>query len=888
MRRSRAALAAVVGSVLLYLSWQAFRWIPLDQELAGAVLFAPVLLAAVYACWSAGQRATASRRLRRAWRLIALALVAQSAGAVTQVVYEYVLHDPAYPTLADPLYLAFYPLMLAGIVSFPAARQHGRAAMELALDCAIVALGGGAVFVFFILGPDTLASSTPLEAVLAIAYPLGDAILLLGLSAALLPQPLPDVRASLRLMIVALGLFVAADLVYGYVVLHGTYHGGDPLDTLYIGAFACFALAAINQRAVTVRDAARMARPRRQVTWVSLPPYVAVAVCLGTVIATEYDDDIWPDIAVAAIAALVTTLVVARLLLSLASARQSQARLTDAQELAHIGSWDWDFHHDRVQCSEEELRLFGKDPAAPVTSLRSMLAATHADDRERAREAFDSAAATGTPFLQETRIRHADGEIRTLLARGQVETDGTRVVRVHGTHQDITDRKRMEQRLSYQAEHDPVTGLYNRARFGREVDRVLSYASHYRRAGALLILDVDNLERINEMHGRGAGDASLKSLSETVVRATRETDVVGRVGSDELGVALPEASRADAVAIAETVRRGLAEARLEPPFQVSVGIAVFDRGRELVTDDLLTAAETAMYAAKQDGKHGIRVFDNTMAGPLTWVERIGDALANDRFVLFAQPIIELATGRVSYDELLIRMLSPDGNLISPDAFLPTAERFELVNGIDRWVTGKGLGLARNGQPVSINLSAHSIGDEQILAAARKAIADGLAPSNVIFEITETAAMTNMDGARDFAAALTDLGCDVALDDFGTGFGSFTYLKHLPARYVKIDMEFVRDIVSNNTDQQVVKSITDVAHSLGKQTIAEGVQDQASLDLLRDYNVDHAQGFFIGRPKRISAPADSTPQGNGQHYAKSAITDLRRMDAARSRRAHVRT
>jgi EAL domain-containing protein (putative c-di-GMP-specific phosphodiesterase class I) len=199
------------------------------------------------------------------------------------------------------------------------------------------------------------------------------------------------------------------------------------------------------------------------------------------------------------------------------------------------------------------------------------------------------------------------------------------------------------------------------------------------------------------------------------------------------------------------------------------------------------------------------------------------------------------------------MISETGEVIAPGAFLPTAERFGLINEIDRWVTREGLSYAAAGRRVSINLSAQSIGDHRILDTLRAAVGNGVVPGDVMFEITETAAMHNMEDARLFAQAIIDLGCEVALDDFGTGFGSFTYLKHLPARYLKIDMEFVREMVFNETDREVVDSITKVAHSLGKLTIAEGVEDAATLQALRQYGVDRAQGFFIGRPRQLSPP-----------------------------------
>ncbi|HEY8304245.1 MAG TPA: diguanylate cyclase [Solirubrobacteraceae bacterium] len=415
-------------------------------------------------------------------------------------------------------------------------------------------------------------------------------------------------------------------------------------------------------------------------------------------------------------------------------------------------------------------------------------------------------------------------------------------------------RRRLEAELSYQVDHDPLTGLLNRKRFADELERMLRYASRYSRKGALLMLDLDNLKLVNDVHGHSAGDDAVRIVARELLGRTRATDFVARLGGDEFAVALHEADEPRAIAVAEDIRERLAGCEIHPQVRISVGIALFDGGEELVADDLLTAADLALYDAKKAGRGQIRVYRGDTGAALGWVQRIRDALTEERFVLYAQPIVDLRAGRQTHRELLVRMLSDDGDAIPPDAFIPTAERFGLISDIDRWVMSQGLSLARRGKGVSINLSAHSIGDPHILelvrAAARK---DHLGSGRVIFEITETAAMTNMQDARVFTQALKQLGCDVALDDFGTGFGSFSYLKHLPSRYLKIDVEFVRDLTSNATDQHVVRSITDVGHSLDKLIIAEGVEDRAILDALRAYGVDYAQGFYLGAPRRISAP-----------------------------------
>jgi diguanylate cyclase (GGDEF)-like protein len=582
---------------------------------------------------------------------------------------------------------------------------------------------------------------------------------------------------------------------------------------------------------------------------------------------------------------------------ALMEAKQGEAQLAHAQRLAQLGSWEWDVQHDTIERSAEDLRLYGLDAGSPLMTYRQTLDAVHPDDRDGVEQQVRAALKGAKPFSYEMRIVRGDGEVRTLLTRSDVQTDAGRVVKVRGTHQDITDRKRMETQLQYQANHDPLTGLYNRRHFSDELERVLRYASRYKRPGAVVMLDLDDFKFVNDTRGHAAGDAALKAFGEVIADRVRDSDVVARLGGDEFAVVLPETDEPRARAVSEDIRIALAARDFDPPLHISGGIVLFDGEQELVADDALVAADIALYDAKESGKDQICVYHGSAGAAATWVERVRTALAEGRFVLYGQPMLDLETGRVAHHELLIRMISDDGDLIPPDAFLPTAERFGLIVEIDRWVTREGLQLAQHGERVSINLSALSIGDGPILETVRQAVASGdVDPADVIFEITESAAMTNMEQSRTFVEALTALGCHVALDDFGTGFGSFTYLKHLPTRYLKIDMEFVRDMVSNRTDRQLVDSITQVAHSLGKRTIAEGVEDEATLQALRDYGVDCAQGFFVGRPERISPPTrfererlTSTNASHADHDPRHAgpRTDLAMTNEAATRVAPAR-
>jgi EAL domain-containing protein (putative c-di-GMP-specific phosphodiesterase class I) len=261
-----------------------------------------------------------------------------------------------------------------------------------------------------------------------------------------------------------------------------------------------------------------------------------------------------------------------------------------------------------------------------------------------------------------------------------------------------------------------------------------------------------------------------------------------------------------------------------------------------------------MYHAKSLGGSQTQLFDSKrtpsilMADRDLWIDRIHEALETDRFVIHAQPIIDLATGEVSQHELLIRLRGPDGQLVAPVAFLPTAERCGLIGEIDQWVVKEGAKRAASGHRTAVNLSAASAGDPVMLQLIERELQHHkLRPGSLTFEITETAVMRNVDRGITFAEDLVGLGCQLALDDFGTGFASFTYLKSLPVRYLKIDIEFVRDLVTSVRDRSVVSAIVSLAQGFGQETIAEGVEDKPTADLLRELGVTFGQGYYFGRP-----------------------------------------
>lgn len=434
-----------------------------------------------------------------------------------------------------------------------------------------------------------------------------------------------------------------------------------------------------------------------------------------------------------------------------------------------------------------------------------------------------------------------------------------------------------------EASHDALTGLGNRRLLLGDLERCAAEATA-EHPTLLLLFDLDGFKVYNDTFGHSAGDSMLIQVAAGLRAAVGARGRAYRIGGDEFCALLSIDGAHDAPArLGRELAQAMSRSGAGFALAASHGAALAPAdGRD--TTALLRRADEAMYACKGHRRRSSEArarealpvavrgrespAPGVVASPLEaglgrlanhdlltggWIR---EALAEERLVLHWQPIVELASGRVAQHELLVRMLADDGEVIPPGAFIPTAERLGLIGEIDRWVTCRGLALASLwDEAVSINISARSISDEEsILAAVRAAAAAGLRAGTVIFEITETTAMTNMQDARAFAVALGELGCEVALDDFGTGFGTFSYLKHIPTSFLKIDVEFVRELVSSATDRQLVRSLVEVGHNLGKRIIAEGVEDGATAQLLRDLGVDRAQGYHFGAPAPIPALA----------------------------------
>ncbi len=435
---------------------------------------------------------------------------------------------------------------------------------------------------------------------------------------------------------------------------------------------------------------------------------------------------------------------------------------------------------------------------------------------------------------------------------------------------DIGERKRFEGQLQHLADHDSLTGLFNRRRFDEELTRTLAYAARYHEGGAMLMLDLDGFKYVNDTMGHSYGDELVGRIAGLLRETLRETDLLARLGGDEFGIVLGHVDETQAVAVAHKVLEALRERAIvlsdhrHARVTGSIGIATFDGTGGVTGEELVVEADIAMYEAKELGKNRAAVYrreqhlPDRMATQASWLTRLRTAVDERRFELMAQPIAGIcATGGDRW-ELLLRLRGDDGELIPPAAFLPVAERFDLIQDIDRWVFEEAArmvsGHAAAGRDVclSVNFSGKTMSDPRILEDMSTILARHPIPEGgIVVEVTETAAIVNIDRARDVARGLRELGCGFALDDFGAGFASFYYLKHLAFDYLKIDGEFIKHLDANATDRLVVRSLVQIAEGLGAQTIAEFVGSDEVVDRLRDLSVDYGQGYHLGMPRPVA-------------------------------------
>ena len=456
-----------------------------------------------------------------------------------------------------------------------------------------------------------------------------------------------------------------------------------------------------------------------------------------------------------------------------------------------------------------------------------------------------------------TPIRNEQGEITHFLA----------------VQEDVTAKMMSEERIKYLANYDDLTGLVNRSRFIELVEEWTNMAPGRGRRAVMCLIDMDQFKLLNDTFGHGAGDEYIRRIAKVLEGVLKDAytkapasfdgePVLSRLSGDEFAVYLPGLTEAEGMEAAEEIRKTVENFyfnEASSSLTISLGLAVFP-GHGANVKELLTKADAAMYKAKELGRnrvHSYRAEDQDLEklhSRLAWRERILQGLREDRFTPWFQPLLDLGSGRVHHYEALARLIDSDGKVLLPGAFIDIAERFGIVGLIDRMIIRKAMeaqaAMMKKGVLLSfaMNLSGKDLGDPELLDYIKGKIDEtGADPASLVFEITETAAISDLDKATKFVRSLKALGCHFSLDDFGVGFTSFTYLKELQVDFIKIDGSFIRKLHENPNDQVFVKAITDLAKGLRIKSTAEFVENEESLKILKSFGVDFAQGYLIGKP-----------------------------------------
>jgi len=450
---------------------------------------------------------------------------------------------------------------------------------------------------------------------------------------------------------------------------------------------------------------------------------------------------------------------------------------------------------------------------------------------------------------------------------------------------DVSQLQEMAQQLTWQASHDALTGLINRREFERYLAELVESARTEGKEHGLLYMDLDNFKTVNDTCGHAAGDELLRQLTTVMLSKMRASDTLARIGGDEFGALLEACPLDQAVRIANGVREAVREFRFiwegkTFGIGVSIGLVTID----VVGGDvgrLLAAADATCYEAKNKGRDQVQIYrprrdQEGENSDLQVVSQINRAFELGNFRLYRQKIIALDAQHNNdlHYEILVRMIDRAGNLIPPSGFMPSAERFNLLSSIERWVISSLIeylhgeyesgaiavdAAGRTNTFYAVNLSGVSINDNSFSDFLGKLLTRFNLPGGLLcFEVTETTAISNLTKATQLMHALKAIGCRFALDDFGIGMSSFAYLKYLPVDYIKIDGVFIRDMATDQMDHAIVEAINRIAHILGLKTVGEYVEDQATLDRLRSLGVDYAQGFFIAQPESLIKTEDSRP------------------------------
>lgn len=878
--RDVIALAAVLGVIGIFTA--VVLALPsgsaMEQRVSdGGVTVAAVAAAAIMAVSMSRRR---SKR-QRGWVLL-------TAGVATWAIAEMlwlglaVAGKEPFPSIADVFYLVAIIPLGAG-VAIIAAPPRALARTRLTLDAVAVTFAGAAPIWHFVLLPTYRSANADLVSTLvASAYPVTDMVMV-ALAAILLMRATKGGHAlPLTAFCAGLLAFLLADVGFALQELGDGYRPGL-VDAGWFGGYLLIAIAGLRREvideALDTPDALEMTSAPRQasvlVAQLAMVPFLIVVGIHGELVT----DPMSTLLASCAILMVVVREVVVlsdnvrlnRTLLDLRSRLELrvQERTRELSRLVSIvesttdlvATANLDGQVTYLNGAGRKFAGLGTKELGSGTTLDHLLASWSADLvlREAMPEAIEHGSWEG-----ETAILGQDGRevpaVQTVLAhRG----DGGAVEFVSMIARDISEQKQFENHLSHLANHDALTGLFNRHRFLQELTRE---AERLARGDEFVLayIDLDHFKSINDTLGHAAGDELLVAITSLIRNTIEPADILARLGGDEFAVLMPstslETARVRLEAIREAVRSHVMLLRGRVVrVTASIG-AVRAPADGQDAGHLLAKADMAMYRAKANRDRvceysaeldSAEVLDRTRVMEI----EIREALEQGRFTLFAQLVAPLARGEERHYEALLRIVQPDGTAVLPPDLFQVAERSSIIHDIDRWVVREAVELIKlaseNGEPVTLhtNLSAKAIEDEALPGFIRDTLRElGVDPGRLVLEITETAAVTNMLKAIEFIRAIKRIGCKFALDDFGVGYSSMAHLKNMDIEYLKIDGSFVANMASDRRDEHLVRAMVELARGLGKQTVAEYVGDEETARLLKRMGVDYLQGYYVGTPQ----------------------------------------
>ncbi|MEY2449013.1 MAG: hypothetical protein QOH79_2489 [Acidimicrobiaceae bacterium] len=796
---------------------------------------------------------------RVAWYLLALGLATFIVGDDLYSFQNLVQHaDVPFPSLIDVVYLAMYPILAAGLVLLIRRRTPGRDRASL-LDAAIITCGAGLLSWMILIVPYFRTQDIGvLERLTSIAYPLGDIALL----AMIVRLAVGSGRRPIAFWLLATGVvnLLVADALYGYLNLAGLWHEHNVIDggwiVFYVGWGAAALHPSMRELSVRASDSPRVSRRRLAVVGSAalIPPTVLFV--------EQLQGNVVDGAAIAITSAVLFVLVLARTsgLAGEVSEQRSEARfqslVTHASDAILVVD---DAGFVRYQ-TPSAARVLGCEASELLDRpIGDLLAA---DDERQLGVLLVTAGVTTTVEWQ---VRSGDGTWRDMEVTAADLRDDLGIDGLVLTMRDITERKALDAELRRQALHDTLTSLPNRSLFHDRVVHALSRA--FRRQGdvGVLFLDLDDFKMVNDSLGHPAGDDLLVGVAARLLTALKSGDTLARFGGDEFAVLLEDG---DVSLAAEAVAQRLQDALREPfrvgdedvPVHVSIGIAVGRAGVDTASG-LLRDADLAMYVAKRNGKSRFERFVPEMHEQairrLEVASELRGAIDNGQLVVFYQPIVAVATGRMLGAEALVRWNHPHRGLIQPNDFIPVAETTGLVIPLGAWVLEEACrqmgawrqaGLVDDTFYVSVNLSARHLRDASVLDDVIHALdASGMPASALLIEVTETGLVEDLDPAGTVLHDLKALGVRLAIDDFGTGYSSLARLSTFPLDVVKIDKSFVDRLAGNADGDAMVRAVVDLSHTLGMTTVAEGVEDPEQAAALSRLGCTVAQGFLFARP-----------------------------------------